>query len=103
MKFCEKPDFREKIQLLEYVRDQLPFIPVRKVWSDVKSPNYEEQPIYIRKWSNCEDQLVFKLNSQTIEQTTPSFKPSSQSLKVLQVVNKSGSEIVLRYNAGKLL
>ena len=60
-----------------------------------------EKPIYIKKWSNCDEKLVFKLNAQIMETSGSSSSDNADHcLKVLQIVKKDGSEIILKYNTG---
>jgi len=76
---------------------------VSKVWERAETANDIDKPVFIKKWSNCGDKLVFKLNAQLIEGARVADNLDDNCIKVLQVVNRNSSEIVLKYNTGKSL
>ena len=100
-KFCQSSNFVKQFKMLELSIDHLQYVPKRKVWTDYESVNDADKPVYIKKWSTCDDRLVFKLNAQ-IDQSSDHKTTTNQEppVKVLQVVNKDGVEIILKYNTG---
>lgn len=79
---------------------QVQYLKFSPAWKDTETSNDVEKPVYIKKWSNWEDKLVFKLNAQVIESSHTSSDSEENWLKLLQIVKKDESEIVLKYNAG---
>ena len=85
---------------MEFTKDQINYLPISKAWRHAESPNDVDKPVFIKKWSNCEDKLVFKLNAQILETVHPLSDFDDNCIKVLQIVNRNGNEIVLKYNTG---
>lgn len=90
------------LKLVEFTKQQVAFMPVSRTWLKAETDNDIDKPVYIKKWSNCEDKLVFKLNAQIIDSSKSSNDSDENCIKVLQVVNRNGNEIILKYNAGKV-
>lgn len=79
----------------------MPYIKHSKVWKEFETPNDVDKPVYIKKWSNCDNRLVFKLNAQVLENSnSSSHSEEDNCIKVLQIVKRNNTEIVLKYNAG---
>jgi hypothetical protein len=101
-KLVDDPEFKKTFKLLKFAQEHLPYIAVSSVWSNAETPNDKDKPVFIKKWSNCGDKLVFKLNAQIVE-VNESFRNLDENwIKVLQVVNRDSTEIVLKYNTGRL-
>lgn len=74
-KLADDPEFKKTYKLLKFAQEHLPFITVSNVWSYFETPNDKDKSVFIKKWSNCGDKLVFKLNAQIVE-----VNESSQNL-----------------------
>lgn len=91
---------KKLVKLLEFAKEHIVFMQPNQIWENTWTPNDIDRPVYIKKWSNCGNKLVFKLNAQVAEASQSSTDSEDNWVKVLQIVTRNANEIILKYNAG---